>query len=219
MNCRICNKECGTFIVCYNHRNTKYIDNCYIHGKTYFINGQCLKCRQLKEPIYRIINNKDRFNNDIDKTHFLYPYNERLTNLNKKYQQKYIQRISHTSGIYGIFYNNVCLYVGQSVDISNRIHQHKENFKTAKYHISSLRRYHKRISLNKIEHKVEFKYYEMANKYDLNELTFKTLFKVPRLRDNFEFNELLTCAEQAMIDTYKPKYNTLAARPTRYNKN
>ena len=47
------------------------------------------------------------------------------------------------------------------------------------------------------------------------ELKFKTLFKIPRLKDDFEFNELLTYAEQAMIESYKPKYNHIAARPTR----
>ena len=126
-----------------------------------------------------------------------------------------MKRISNASGIYGIFYNNVCLYVGQSVNITNRIKQHKENFKTAKFHINGLRLHKKRISISKIKHKVEYKYYEMAYNYNLDQLSFKTLFTIPKLKNDFEYNELLTYAEQAMIETYKPKYNHIAARPTR----
>ena len=38
---------------------------------------------------------------------------------------------------------------------------------------------------------------------------------IPKVKDEFEFNELLTYGEQAMIMTYKPKFNHVAARPTR----
>ena len=214
MKCKICNKDSGKYVVCYEHRNTEYIDNCKIHGKTKFINRQCLKCKELKNPIYRIKNNKDRFGKVINKNHFLYPYLDRLTKLNKTYQNKFIKRLSHSPGIYGIFYNNICLYIGQSVDISNRIHQHRENFKKAQHQINGTRAHKKRISISKMPHKVEYKYYEMAYKYKLNELTFKRIFDVPRLKDEFQFNELMTYAEQAMIDTYKPKFNHIAARPT-----
>ena len=72
----------------------------------------------------------------------------------------------------------------------------------------------KRISLNKIPRKVEFKYYEMAHNYKLNDLTYKTLFVIPPQKDQYELNELLTYAEQAMMITYKPKYNHIAARPS-----
>ena len=66
-----------------------------------------------------------------------------------------------------------------------------------------------------MDHKVEYKYYEMAKNYNLPDLTYKTLMKIPRLKDDFEFNELLTYAEQAMIESYKPKFNHIAARPSR----
>lgn len=216
MKCKICGKECGNYVVCYKHRNTKYKDTCKIHGKTWFINHQCLKCKELKMPIYLIKDNKDRFGNTITKSHFLYPYKTRLTHLTKNYQKKFMQRISNTSGIYGIFCNNVCLYVGQSVNISNRIKQHKENFKTAKYQINGTKAHKKRISISKMPHKVEYKYYEMAKNYNLHDLSYKTLWSIPRLNnDDFEFNEILTYAEQAMIEAYKPKFNLISARPTR----
>lgn len=215
MKCRICGKACGKYTVCFNHRNEKYIGNCKIHGRTTFIGNQCLKCKELKENIYCIKNNKDRFGKKITKSHFLYPFKDRLTHLSKQYQLPYMKRISKKSGIYGIFYKDKCLYVGQSVNIANRIKQHREGFKVAQYHINGLKNFKKRISISKIQHKVEFKYYEMANKYKLQDLTYKTLMTVPKLKDEFEYNELLTYCEQAMITAYKPKYNHIAARPTR----
>ena len=215
LKCKICGKDCGKFAVCFEHRNKKYKDICHIHGKTNFINRQCLKCLELKEVIYLIKDNKDRFGNKITKNHFLYPYKKRLTHLNRRYQSKYIQRISKTSGIYGIFCNNVCLYVGQSINISNRIQQHKDNFRIAKFQINGTKLHKQRVSINKIPHKVEFKYYEMAKNYNLPDLSYKTLFKVPKLKDEFEFNELLTYAEQAMIESYQPKFNHIAARPSK----
>ena len=215
MKCKVCGCNCKNYSVCYNHRNVKYIDICKIHGSTDFINNQCLECKELKTPIYIIKNNKDRFENEINTEHYLYSYLTRLTKLNRNYQRQFIQRISKTSGIYGIFVNNVCLYVGQSINISNRVKQHKDNFKIAKFHLNGLRLHKKHIYLNKIPHKVEFKYYEMANKYNLSDLSFKTLFVIPKNKDEFIFNELLTYAEQAMIESYKPKYNTMAARPTK----
>ena len=215
MKCKICGCNCGKYVVCLKHRNTKYKDTCKIHGKTWFINRQCQKCKELKKSIYVITDNKDRLGNKITKTHFLYTYKKRLTHLTKKYQSKFIQRISNTSGIYGIFCGSVCLYVGQSVNISNRIKQHKENFKKAKFQINGLRLHKQRINISKIQHKVEFKYYEMAKNYNLSDLSYKTLFKIPKLKDEFEYNELLTYAEQAMITSYQPKFNHIAARPTR----
>jgi len=214
MKCVICGKDCGNYLVCYEHRNTKHKSTCKIHGKTTFIGNSCQKCAKLKEPIYVVEKKCDRNGKRITKSHFLYPYLDRLTNLTRGYQSKYQRRISHCAGIYGIFAGSTCLYVGQSVDISNRIEQHKNNFKIAQKHMQGIRIWKKRIQLNKIKHKVEFKYYEMANNYKLKDLTYKTLFVVPRMDSDKEFNELLTYAEQAMMIAYKPKYNHIAARPT-----
>lgn len=215
MKCKVCGCDSGKFAVCFEHRNKKYKDICHIHGKTTFINRQCLKCLELKKVIYKIEDNKDRFGNKIDKNHFLYPYKKQLTHLNRRYQSQFMQRISNTSGVYGIFCNNVCLYVGQSVNISNRISQHKDNFRTAKFQINGTKLHKQRVSISKMPHKVEYKYYEMAKEYNLPDLSYKTLFRVPKLKDEFEFNELLTYAEQAMIESYQPKFNHIAARPTR----
>lgn len=216
MKCKICGKECGKYNVCFEHKNTKYQDICKIHGKTTFIGNQCQKCKDLKTAIYVIKDNKDRFGNTITKKHFLYPFKARLTHTSRKYQSQFMQRISKTAGIYGIFYKDTCLYVGQSVNIINRIKQHKENFKTAQYHLNGLKRVKKRVSISKIPHKVEFKYYEMCCKYQLKDLSFKTLMAVPRLVSDFEYKELLTYCEQAMITAYKPKFNHIAARASCY---
>lgn len=214
MKCKVCGKNCGKYVVCYKHRDTKYKDNCKIHGWTTFVNQQCLKCKKLKEPVYLIKDKKDRFGNSITKDHFLYPYLKRLTNYRRAYQRQFMQRISQSVGIYGIFYKTTCLYVGQSVNITNRIEQHKKNFKIAQNHLRGIRLHKQRIAINKIPHKVEYKYYELAHNYKLSDLKYKKLFAIPILKDEFELNELLTYAEQAMIETYKPKYNHIAARPT-----
>lgn len=214
MKCAVCGTNSGNFVVCYKHRNTKYKSTCPIHGKTIFIGRQCQKCKDLKMPLYIIKNGKDRLGKKIGVRHFLYPYLDRLTKLDKKYQVKYQKRISSVSGIYGIFAGNICLYVGQSNNIKKRIEQHKKNFKIAQYQMRGIRIHKKRISLNKIPRKVEFKYYEMASNYRLSDLKYKTLFDVPQLDDTYKFNELLTYAEQAMMIAYKPKYNHIAARPS-----
>lgn len=214
MKCAVCGTNSGNFVVCYKHRNTKYKSTCPIHGKTIFIGRQCQKCKDLKMPLYVIKNGKDRLGKKIGVRHFLYPYLDRLTKLDKKYQVKYQKRISSVSGIYGIFAGNICLYVGQSNNIKKRIEQHKKNFKIAQYQMRGIRIHKKRISLNKIPRKVEFKYYEMASNYKLSDLTYKTLFAIPQIEDNYKFNELLTYAEQAMMIAYKPKYNHIAARPS-----
>lgn len=217
MKCKVCGKPCGNFVVCYEHRNSKYKDVCKIHGETTFINRQCQKCLKLKTPMFLVKNGKDRFGKKITKNHFLYPYLDRLTstNLTRKYQGKYARRISNCSGIYGIFVKNTCLYVGQSTNISKRIDQHKENFVKAQRHIRGVHILRPRLPISKMKHKVEYKYYEMANSYKLKDLTFKTLFVIPYNKNKDEFNETLTYAEQAMMIAYNPKFNHIAARPTK----
>lgn len=216
MKCKVCGKECGKYAVCWDHRETKYKDICKIHGETWFINRQCIKCQI---PVYNIVNNKDRKGKKITQRHFLYPYLDRLTNYDKSYQKQFQRRISNCAGVYGIFYNNTCLYVGQSFNITNRISQHKKNIIKVQNQLKGVRIHKKRVNINKVEHKVEFKYYELAKSYRLSDLSYKTLFVVPRLDNDYEFTELLTYAEQAMINTYKPKFNHMAARPTILSKN
>lgn len=216
MKCAICGQNCGRFVVCFDHKDTKYKGTCPIHGSTYFIGRQCLKCQELKEPIYVVKNKKDRFGKQINRTHYLYPYLNRLTNLSRACQEKYEKRISPCAGVYGIFAGNVCLYVGQSKNISVRIKQHKENFKIAQKHIQGLRIHKKRISIKKIDHKVEYKYYEMAKSYKLSDLTYKTLVVVQDSEEKFD--DIVTYAEQAMMIAYKPKFNHIAARPNKQRK-
>lgn len=219
MKCAICGVNSGKYVVCFEHRETKYKGKCPIHGESTFIGRQCQKCKKLKVPLYVIEDRKDRFGNKITKDHFLYPYLKRLTKLDKAYQQGFQKRISNGSGIYGIFTSNgTCLYVGQSTNITMRIKQHKDNFITAQRHMKGLRITKKRLHLSKINRKVEFKYYEMAHSYRLQDLSFKTLFVIPKLKNDFEYRELLTYAEQAMMLTYKPKYNHIAARPSEAKK-
>lgn len=220
-----CNEQIeNKYRFCYKHRNTKYLDTCKIHGKTYFVNNQCQKCLRLKDPKYIIIkkNNNYYFRNNkpITKKSILYPLLDRLTHLTREYQEPYIKRISEGPGIYGIFARNKkqlgeCLYIGQSVEVKTRIKQHKECFKTAQNHINGLRKHFKRINLNKIERKVEYKYYVMANQYTLKDLKFVKIISLDKKCSEREFREALTYCEQAMMTAFKPKFNTFAARPTK----
>ena len=58
----------------------------------------------------------------------------------------------------------------------------------------------------------------IANTYEMNNPSTTMIvddIKNVDKTNEFEFNELLTYAEQAMIDTYKPKFNHISARPTK----
>ena len=151
MKCAVCGENSGSYVVCFKHRNTKYKAVCPIHGKTIFIGRQCQKCKDLKTPLYVVKNGKDRLGKKIGVRHFLYPYLDRLTKLDKRYQSQFQRRLSSCSGIYGIFAGNTCLYVGQSTNISNRIKQHQKNFKIAQLHLRGLRIHKKRISISKLD--------------------------------------------------------------------
>lgn len=212
---------------CYEHRETIYTDVCRIHGKTKFQQGRCLKCEQLKRPIYRLVpKGKDWYDKNgkkINKNHILYPYLNRLTKKTRKSQELYIQKISSKPGIYGIFVRkgarlDKCLYVGQSINVSQRVHQHRENFKKAQRHILGIRMRNRHATLDKLKpYKVEFKYYLMANKYKLSELKFVRLMSLPYQSGKLsteQYKDLLTYCEQAMIDAYKPSLNLFAARPS-----
>lgn len=211
---------------CYEHRETIYNDVCRIHGKTKFQQGRCLKCEQLKKPIYRLTYKGkswyDRNSDRITKNHYLYPYLKHLTKKTRKEQEKFIQKISSKPGIYGIFERKgaklgKCLYVGQSINVSQRVHQHRENFKKAQRHIIGVRMRNKHATIDRLKpYKTEFKYYRMADKYKLSELKFVRLMSLPyqsKLTTE-QYKDLLTYAEQAMIDAYKPSLNLFAARPS-----
>jgi len=215
---------------CYEHRKDKYQDTCYIHGKTLFSEGKCLKCLDMKRPIYRIHkrDNNYYFNRNrkpIDKDSFMYPYCKQLTHKTISYQNRYMGKISNSAGIYGIFVRDKrkkdqlgeCLYVGQATDISRRIKQHKKNFATASNHIKGLKASSKSSVIVIPKYKVEAKYYMMAKDYWLKDLKFVCLY---RFDDNFkkllpsEQKVLLTLEEQLFIDIYSSSLNTFAARPS-----
>lgn len=193
---------------CYTHKDDIYIDTCKIHGKTKFQNYHCLKCQELKKPKYTKNKQTLSYLEEI--------FGKRLKYKTRRYQERYIQRIGNVSGIYGIFVKKgsglgKCLYVGQSVNIATRVKQHKENFKKAQKHLIGLKTWNKRLKI----YKVEYKYYEMAKKYNLSDLKFVRLCTIPKkYLQTTEFNDIITYMEQFMMDAYKPTLNTFAARPS-----
>ena len=190
---------------CFKHKDDVYTDICKIHGKTKFQNYRCLKCQEMKKPKY----SKDKeVLNCLTEI-----FGDRLKHKNKRYQSRYITRISCSAGIYGIFTKSgKCLYVGQSVNVSNRVKQHKECFKKAQRHLIGLKRWKRRLKV----YKVEYKYYEMARKYKLSDLKFVRLCTIPKkYLQNSHFNAIITYMEQYMMDVYKPSLNTFAARPNK----
>ena len=222
---------------CFEHRKDKYQDVCYIHGKTMFSEGKCLKCQDMKKPIYRIHKrgNEYYFNRNrkpISKSSFIYPYCKQLTHKTISYQNKYIGKITTSPGIYGIFVRDKrrkdqmgeCLYVGQSrVGISTRVRQHKKSLALASRQIQGIRSYYgKSISWNKLKSylniKMELKYYSIIYKYSMSDLKFISLHTFSKKElskfTNSEINMLLTCFEQMLIDVYKPSENRVAARPS-----
>ena len=229
-------KGCNTQIddkyrFCYEHRKDKYYDICKIHGKQQFSEGKCLKCQEMKKPIYRVYkrNGKYYFNRDkkpLEKNNFLQPYYKDLTHKNKNYYKKYISNITNRAGIYGIFVRDKkkkdqlgkCLYIGQSNNISLRVKQHKKNFVTASNHIKGLKIHNPQGIIVIPKYKVEAKYYMMAKDYYLKDLKFVCLYKSNdrtfKKLSHSEQKILLTFFEQALMDIWMPPLNTFAARPS-----
>lgn len=195
------------YMFCFVHKDDIYTDVCKIHGKTKFKNYHCLKCEEMKKPKYSKDKKVLEYLDEI--------FGKRLKHKNRRYQAQYIQRISPSAGIYGIFVKTSrglgkCLYVGQSVNVSTRVKQHKENFKKAQRHLIGLKTWHRKLKV----YKVEYKYYEMARKYKLSDLQFVRLCTIPKKYLHLsQFNDIITYMEQFMMDSYKPSLNTFAARP------
>lgn len=233
---KVCeHKECTEQIedkyrFCYEHRKDKYYDQCHIHGKQLFSEGKCLKCQEMKKPIYRIYNRNGKYYFNRDKkplplNSFLKPYYKVLTHKTKAYQKQFMCNISNQPGIYGIFVRDrrkkshlgECLYVGQSQSISKRIEQHKKNFVVASNHIKGLKAHNKTGIIVIPKYKVESKYYMMAKDYWLKDLKFVCLYKIPKKKflklSQEEQKMLLTFLEQCEMDVWQPKLNYFAARP------
>lgn len=158
----------------------------------------------------------------IDKKHWLYPYKELLCNTSRAFLIKHSNNITAGCGVYGIFVRKPdnslgkCLYIGQSVNVKNRVAQHKKCFKTAQRHLIGCRVHNKKLTVKKLNnYKVELKYYKMADKYKLSELKFRKIIAIntKKLTEQ-QIKELLTYAEQHAIEVFKPQFNTFAARPT-----
>ena len=199
-------KEKTFYMFCFKHKDDIYTDMCKIHGKTRFRNYKCLKCQEMKKPKYT--KNKQVLK-ELDNI-----FGDRLKHKNRRYQERYISRISSSAGIYGIFTKNGnrCLYVGQSVNVSNRVKQHKECFKKAQRHLIGLKRWNRKLKV----YKVEYKYYEMARKYNLSDLKFVRFCTIPKkYLQNPYYNAIITYMEQYMMDVYKPSLNTFSARPNK----
>lgn len=232
-----CNEQIpNKYKVCFKHLDTNYYDVCKIHGRTLFNHYQCLKCKKLKQPEYIITkkNNKyyGRKNKLLPKDYYLKPFYDRFLHLNRKYQEPFMGNVTDNPGVYGIFvkdnrYKNglgECIYVGQSKNMRSRVNQHKEAFKKAQRQIKGTRVHKKNASIKNLNHKTEYKYYKMADKYKLSQLKFVSLFKLNKnlfKQSDLTIKEVLTYCEQAMITSYAqkglsmPKYNTMAARPAK----
>lgn len=211
--CRKCKRIIQDgYTLCYECFQEKHLDYCKVHGRTTFNHGQCVKCTRLKQPLYKITkkgkNYYDKDGKIIPKDSLIYPC--------LPFKKQPFLRISSAPGIYGVFCKDQCLYIGQSVDVSNRVKQHKENFKTAQYHLNGLRIRRKSLKVKDIKnYKVEIKYYKMADKYTLSELKFVRIMSFPKKTPhNKELKEALTYCEQAYMDLYKPIFNLFSARPS-----
>lgn len=209
---------------CFEHRFTEYEDFCRIHGKTLHINGKCIDCEQMKIPIYNVYKKGKKYYNFYGQQIPKYDdiNYERLVILDKKYHARFVRRITEGPGIYGIFVRDrrtklkigKCLYIGQSIDVKSRVKQHKDCFRIAKRHLNGIKLHKKRIYLNKINYKTEYKYYKMAKDYNLPQLKFVKLVSLPKdFINSTHFKEIITYFEQSMINVYNPILNTYAARP------
>lgn len=231
LNCRTMVKDQYHF--CWVHRKDKYKDTCYKHGKTDFQEGICLKCKKMRTPMYRIHKRKNKyyFNKNkrpLPKDYFMKPYYKILTHRTVAYQKKYIGRITKGPGTYAIFVRDKrsklgigkCLYVGQSTDVARRAKEHQEAIKIATKDLRRVKRLNKRIYLiDKRKLKVPLLYYRLAQ-YGLPKVKFVRLHKIEKsFWKKLTLKEALQCLtffEQLGMDTFKPQFNTIAARPTSY---
>lgn len=195
---------------------------CKKHGQTKFINGKCLQCLEenLYLPIYRIeekIENGNKkfyiLGDEINDNHYLNNFLWLLTDKNKKTISMLMNDfISEVPGVYGIFYKKKngkageCLYIGQSVNIKNRIEEHKNNILQAKKDLIN----HQRTQ--------ESLYYNLAF-IGYDNIKFVQLIDISKdIWNNLnkdQASELLTVFEQYCMDCYSPRYNKTAARPSR----
>ena len=225
-NCPTCKKLVDDkYMFCHQHREYPYRSMCNIHGCTAFSLGKCIKCENLKKPEYRVkIKNKYIYLKD-KRVDYVKPYIKWLTNKTQKYHKLHSKRIINGPGIYGIFVKDgdslgKCLYVGQSVNVKNRIACHKRNIVKASNQVKGCRAKSKKTkNWKKLikNYKVDKKYYILQD-YKLSNLKFVTLIPIDNKKfeklNQTEKNNLLCILEQLEMDVFKPKTNTFASRPS-----
>lgn len=216
---------------CYTHRKADYLDNCQYHGKTTFKEGVCLKCKKMRTPKYRIHKRKNKYyfnknKSPLPKNYFMKKYYKVLTNRNLAYQKKFIKRMTKGPGTYGIFLRDKrgklgigkCLYVGQSTDVVRRAGEHKKFIKIAAKDLKNIKRINKKLYLiDKGRLKVPLLYYRLAE-YGIDNLKFVKLHSIDKsFWSKCSLKEAMMCLtffEQLGMDAFKPRLNTVAARPT-----
>lgn len=215
---------------CYKHRNTPYYDICKIHGKQIFIAGVCQKCKSLHYGIYRIYyRNGSYYHNrnkkPLSKDTWLKPWLRTLANKNKSYHKRREEKeVTSSPGVYGIFHNKKCLYIGQSVNVQRRKNEHFRDIEIADKHLKRLKKKSKYKSLGKLlkrtNAKVSWKYYKIANNYSVDDLTFKQLVRIKQKDWNsltkYQKQTLLSYFEQLMMDIHKPTLNIIKARNSKF---
>jgi hypothetical protein len=134
---------------------------------------QCSKCKQEK-----LLTDFYKRGSQCKVCHKSLVYAYKKTEVGKQSTKKY-----HTKkiGVYGIFENDLCLYVGQSTWLNCRINSHKSYIKNPE-----------------VSPKREIERYKLISKH--NNIFISVLEECSR--------ELLIEREHYYIDTYKPLYNT-----------
>lgn len=223
---------------CTNYIELKY-EYCYEHKNDRLTNGTLLNQNHNSEEILKEFPNASDMTKSVYKirrrtyrnTVFYYLGSKRLDDTYIRddllkifskpslYQaKKYVGKITKGAGTYGIFIRNrrsklgigECLYIGQSLNVKNRISQHMDNINIASLYITK--------GINKKD--VPRMYYGMAA-IGIENLKFVRLMSIDsRYWDSLnrhDKEELLTITEQYMMDCWEPRYNVVKARPTDFS--
>ena len=105
----------------------------------------------------------------------------RCKNCKYKTTKKWLKNpLNRKPGVYGMFENGICLYVGESKDIPRRLSQHKSWIKNPKLTLK--------------QNNYRYKFYESLSKHNI-------IFKILEKTDNHVERE------QYYINKFKPIYN------------
>lgn len=129
-----------------------------------------------------------------------------------------------SAGVYGLFYNDQCLYVGQSVSVSRRLKSHRSALKSGTHSCKELLRWMKENSLtvDQLEF-TELETIEESNQASLNLLEVKYFIshspmfhgQSPSLRNNY--TKLANSPEivNAMVETMTERVSQSSMGPPR----